>query len=269
MKSFNDTLRWFMPGQIAKYPGISRRESIVLNYWIKKTKLNITRISYGAPLLPSASNPICSEAYLVKNWTFLSALKFDFYAETPEFNIIGEIKIHARPQAIYQVLSYINLFSYYYPDLPRPKAMIVCFSASNTTRDLAKNNNIDIVVCGFGKGLIFQGFYHRSLPLINAMNDIFSQHLTADPKTNCRKQSEGSRRPLPSASVRLSAPRATPVADVALSPVYVPPVVVGESSAAGAVEGQTSPELQKQVATSSDASPEGNRRPTEEIVVAS
>jgi hypothetical protein len=139
-----NSLRWFKPVQLNKYPHFNLTDSRIWDSFLKVNPTLSLRFAYDVPLIDESQTPPSLDKNLSHDWNYLTAFKVDVIGERAAGLDLYEVKPLLTLQAIGQVMSYIVLFNKFYNNLQATTLNIVCTHADPQLAYVCKFYHINL-----------------------------------------------------------------------------------------------------------------------------
>jgi len=141
-----ESLRWYPPAALSKYPHLNVQDSLLFAKFLEKYRDRYMRFCYDVPLIDESQTELQHGDALSHDWRYLTAFKIDCIGDTGFGLEIIEIKPSLSLQAIGQVTSYNILFRQYYQYFGLMTSRIVCLTASNDLALVCERATISLSV---------------------------------------------------------------------------------------------------------------------------
>jgi len=142
-----DSLRWWKPESIPKYPHMGKLDSFTADMYWKDNIFQFDAVSYdvtvggGRSMLPGFSDALADD------WLYLSSLKIDMIGKRNLNLTICEFKPFADSGSIGQVLTYGKLFVDKFAVKTQPDLCVICMETHQDIIRAANALNVRFVVC--------------------------------------------------------------------------------------------------------------------------
>jgi len=142
-----NNLRWYEPIIYSKYPHFPVFHKVLWDYYLNSKPPDLLRIAYDVCVGQGREVPPVTNQDLINDWKYLTSFKIDALAELSDGYRIYEIKTHANPESVGQLIIYKSLLSCMLQPGTHIEMSIICDSSHPDMIRACENHGIEIFIC--------------------------------------------------------------------------------------------------------------------------